>query len=53
MDLQPIERWRQELKASGKRIGWAAILAYAYGSVCREIPELRDVYVARPFPYMY
>jgi len=53
MDLQPIERWRQELKASGRRIGWAAILAYAYGSVCREIPELRDVYVARPFPYMY
>ncbi len=53
MDLQPIERCRQELKASGKRIGWAAILAYAYGSVCREIPELRDVYVARPFPYMY
>ena len=53
MDLQPIELWRQELKASGKRIGWTAILAYAYGSVCRELPELRDVYIARPFPYMY
>lgn len=48
-----VEKWRQERKAIGKRIGWNAILAHAYGTISQEIPQLRDVYVARPFPYIY
>ncbi len=53
MQFDSIEAWRTELKNSGIRIGWSAILAHCYGQVCREIPELRDVYVARPWPYLY
>jgi hypothetical protein len=53
IDLSDVEKWRQSQKAVGKRIGWNAILAHAYGVVSHEIPELRDVYVARPIPYIY
>jgi hypothetical protein len=53
LQVLEVERWRQSLKAQGKRIGWNAILAHAYGQVSTQIPELRDVYVARPVPYVY
>jgi len=53
MQLDSVETWRSELKLAGIRVGWSAILAHCYGQVCREIPELRDVYVARPWPYLY
>jgi len=53
VDLAQVERWRQSRKVQGSRIGWGAILSHAYGSVSRSIPELRDVYVARPLPYVY
>lgn len=53
IDLSEVERWRQSRKAQGVRIGWSAILAHAYGKVSQTIPELLDVYVARPIPYVY
>lgn len=53
VDLSEVESWRQSQKKLGKRIGWNAILAHAYGFVSQEIPELRDVYVTRPIPYIY
>ena len=53
LQVQEVEQWRQSLKAKGKRIGWNAILAHAYANVSMQIPELRDVYVARPVPYFY
>lgn len=52
-NVAEIEKWRQSRKAIGKRIGWNAILAHAYGVICNENPQLRDVYVARPTPYIY
>ena len=53
VDVSAVERWRQSLKDQGKRVGWSALLAHAYGQVSLEIPELRDVYVARPVAYVY
>jgi len=53
VDVSAVERWRQSLKDKGKRVGWSALLAHAYGQVSQEIPELRDVYVARPLAYVY
>ena len=53
IDLNEVERWRQSRKLQGVRIGWSAILAHAYGKVSEAIPELLDVYVARPIPYVY
>ncbi len=35
------------------RMGWAALLAWSYSKVCMEIPELRDIYVRRPIPYLF
>ncbi|MCY3004982.1 MAG: hypothetical protein NTV29_03280 [Planctomycetota bacterium] len=53
VDVSAVETWRQTLKAQGLRIGWNALLAHAYGKVSQAIPELRDVYVARPVAYVY
>ena len=53
MDLGRVEEWRLGLKQQGVRVGWAAILAHAYSQVCCEFPELCDLYVSRPIPYMY
>lgn len=35
------------------RIGWAALLCYAYSRISQEISALRDVYVEKPFEYLY
>ncbi|MFM8573525.1 MAG: hypothetical protein ACKOAU_18160 [Pirellula sp.] len=53
IDVSEVEKWRQTQKRLGKRVGWNAILAHAFGKVSQQIPELRDVYVARPIAYIY
>jgi hypothetical protein len=53
VDFSEIEVRRQSLKAKGLRVGWNAVLAHAYSKVSQDIPELRDVYVARPVAYVY
>ncbi len=50
MALGEIEMAR---KSASMRIGWTALFAKAYGEVCQQIPELRDVYVSYPLPYLY
>jgi len=40
-------------RASKNRIGWTALFIHAYSRVCREVPELRDIYVSWPIPYLY
>ncbi|MFN4906863.1 MAG: hypothetical protein ACK6AO_18235 [Planctomycetota bacterium] len=53
IQVADVESWRQSLKTQGRRVGWNAILAHAYGQVSTQIPQLRDVYVSRPVPYFY
>jgi hypothetical protein len=43
----------QARKRFPTRIGWAALLCYAYSEISQEIPELREVYVEKPFEYLY
>lgn len=50
MHLGKLEPARRTLPAS---IGWAALLTYAYSRLSERIPELRDVYVSKPTPYVY
>lgn len=40
-------------RSSPTRIGWAALLCHAYSEISQEIAELRDVYVEKPFEYLY
>jgi hypothetical protein len=40
-------------RQSSLRIGWTALFVRAYGQVCSAIPELRDLYVRWPAPYVY
>jgi hypothetical protein len=35
------------------RVGWAALLCHAYSGISQEIPELREVYVEKPYEYLY
>lgn len=35
------------------RIGWAALLCHAYSRISQDIPELREIYVEKPIPYLY
>ena len=48
VDVSEVENRRQSLKSKGLRVGWNAVLVQAYSKVSQDIPELRDVYVARP-----
>ena len=40
-------------RQSPVRIGWTALFVRAYGQVCSALPELRDLYVRWPTPYVY
>ena len=53
VDVSEVENRRQSLKSKGLRVGWNAVLVQAYSKVSQDIPELRDVYVARPVAYVY
>ncbi len=53
VNVSEVENRRQSLKAKGLRVGWNAVLAHAYSRVSQDIPELRDIYVARPVAYVY
>lgn len=35
------------------RISWTTLFGKAYALVCRDIPELRDIFVSYPRPYLY
>lgn len=35
------------------RVGWATLLCHTYARISAEIPQLRDVYVDKPIPYLY
>lgn len=50
MQLGEIEQLRLRLDC---RIGWASLLASTYSRVSQEFPELRDIYVESPVPYLY
>jgi hypothetical protein len=50
MQLGAVEDARKQYPA---RIGWAAILAHTYARISQDVPELRDVYVEKPVPYLY
>ena len=53
VDVSEVENRRQSLKSKGLRVGWNAVLVQAYSKVSQDIPELREVYVARPVAYVY
>lgn len=40
-------------RSSPHRIGWTALFVHAYSQVCCDIPNLRDMYVHWPIPYLY
>lgn len=50
MQLGGVESARRQLPS---RMGWAALMASVYSRISQAIPELRDVYVPRPVPYLY
>lgn len=50
MQLQRVDAAR---RASSRRIGLTSLFLHAYSRVCHEVPELRDIYVALPTPYLY
>jgi hypothetical protein len=50
MQLERVDAGR---RASKNRIGWTAMFLHAYSRVCHEVPELRDIYVSWPTPYLY
>ena len=43
----------QVRKACSTRIAWSTLFARAYGIVCEEIPELRELYVGYPYKHLY
>jgi hypothetical protein len=50
MHLGDVENARRQSRA---KIGWAALLTSTYARISQDIPELRDIYVEKPFPYLY
>lgn len=50
MKLRDVEQTRRRCHV---RIGWASLLARAFARVSEECPELRDIYVENPVPYLY
>ena len=49
----PVANIESARKASAVRIGWTAIFAKAYATVCDQNDSLREVFVSLPFPYLY
>ena len=43
----------QVRKACSTRIAWSTLFARAYGIVCEEIPELRELFVRYPYKHLY
>lgn len=50
MRLGDLEAARRQSPA---KMGWAALLTSTYSQISTDIPELRDIYVEKPFPYLY
>ncbi|MCU0709110.1 MAG: 2-oxo acid dehydrogenase subunit E2 [Pirellula sp.] len=50
MQLGQVETIRRNMP---DRIGWAALLTHTYSRLSERIPELRDIYVSKPVPYLY
>ncbi|MFN9852094.1 MAG: hypothetical protein ACK57P_09780 [Planctomycetota bacterium] len=50
MHLGDLEAARRQ---SPLKMGWAALLTSIYSQISQDIPELRDIYVEKPFPYLY
>jgi len=50
LQIQEVQKARDETKT---RISWVAIFLRAYGIVCKNIPELRHVFVTYPWNYLY
>lgn len=50
MQLRPIQDIRSMLPI---RIGWTAIFARAYSTVCEQVPELREVFAQYPYTRLY
>ncbi len=40
-------------KACSPRIGWSTLFAKAYGTVCQQTPELRELFVRYPTKHLY
>ncbi len=40
-------------KACSARIAWSTLFAKAYGTVCQQTPELRELFVRYPTKYLY
>lgn len=51
--VMPLGAVDEARKRYPTRIGWAALLCHAYSRISQEISELREVYVEKPFEYLY